>query len=580
MIDSCNVFNPTPQHLFSGVDIIATEYHPGDYAKTIVQECIRKLSFALIDPAGTRSTALSTASLASALGMLLAAIDDVNVKEKILGMTNQRFQLTPALEKEIHSQLGRFSQEYACENNSKIFTVNFIASQYHCRDSELAGILSKCYETKQLETIEHKNVADVTEEFVKSKTKGHISSLFTSEERDYINLSMGNVSCFNGIWTHAFNSKESSDFLCADGSKTAVEMMISEPRDFKCALVKGFAAITIPFFQHGTEKLHFVAITPIKSSPNGIDHLDTETLHQLIDQSLEAKEQKITLKLPKIKIESTDTSLLNKIGKFSGVEITADMLTKLGGTKHDDLDMRQKIHATIDKEGAQVVSTTVVNRITRGFTVESPEPEKSEPFTFDCPGYIAIVIEDDNGKHLFLESIIKDTSYFVPAESTKVQPHPLSNRSVQKLEGNTAGTDSIFRPAEEGNGAKSLKNSVTLFQGIAGPLGQNEILASIQMILNKDNKLNILGILYNHENQTLHIKIKDFNQAQELNKKIIEFTGARDSGSYVSAVDFDPTGKNNSEIFSVVRAPLTFTLLNKLFLTRIYSGLAALGVSK
>ncbi|MBO9480105.1 serpin family protein [Salinisphaera sp. G21_0] len=535
--------------------------HLVDCAKTIVQNRIRQLSFALINPAGKRSTALSTASLASALGMLLAAIDDAGVKEKILGMTNQSLRLTTALEKEIHKQLGQFCLNYTVEKNSQSFIVNYFASEDHCQDSNLIDLLYKCYNTIKLETTAHDKVADVTNTFIKSITNGRISSLFTPEERDDVNLSMGNIVCLNVIWADAFNKFKTahSGFQCADGKIAEVEMMESEPMNLKCAFTKDYAAIAKPF-KHDTEKLYFVAISPIKSSSDGISYLDTETLHQLIDQSLEAKEQKITLKLPKMKIDSTDTSLLNEIGKLSDIKITADMLSKLGKTRHDHLDMRQKIHAIIDEEGAEVVSTTAVNRKYRGFNSKSPEP-----FNFDCPGYIAIIVKDDNGKHLLLESIIKDASYLVPAESKEVQPPTLSARSVQTHQGSTVDNDSLFRPAKNDNGAKSLKNPETLLQDNAKHHYQNLLIYSlIQIILNSDKKLNISGAFYDENNQKLFIKIQDFTQAQILNEKIIEFTKASNSAGSVSAVDFNAFGANNFGICTVVNEPLTTLLLKKL----------------
>ncbi|MBO9493304.1 hypothetical protein J7438_04270 [Thalassotalea sp. G20_0] len=536
--------------------------HLVDCAKTIVQNRIRQLSFALINPAGKRSTALSTASLASALGMLLAAIDDAGVKEKILGMTNQSLRLTTALEKEIHKQLGQFCLNYTVEKNSQSFIVNYFASEDHCQDSNLIDLLYKCYNTIKLETTAHDKVADVTNTFIKSKTNGRISSLFTPEERDDVNLSMGNIVCLNVIWADAFKKFKTahSGFQCADGKIAEVEMMESEPMNLKCAFTKDYAAIAKPF-KHDTEKLYFVAISPIKSSSDGISYLDTETLHQLIDQSLEAKGQKITLKLPKIKIDSTDTSLLNEIGKLSDIKITADMLSKLGKTRHDHLDMRQKIHTIIDEEGAEVVSTTAVNRKSRGGNFEPPEP-----FNFDCPGYIAIIVKDDNGKHLLLESIIKDASYLVPAKSKEVQPPSLIARSVQTHQVSTVDTDSLFRPAKNDNGDKSLKNSDKLFQGNSKHLVQNFLISKvIQMILNDDNKLNILEAYYYQSNQKLLIQVQDFNQAKILMQRIIDFTKASHLGNRVSAVDFNAMGKNNFGICTVVNEPLTTQLLEKLF---------------
>ncbi|WP_422449496.1 MULTISPECIES: serpin family protein [unclassified Endozoicomonas] len=562
MINSASTFPVNP---YGVQEVIINETQPDDLsdcAKTIVQNRIRQLSFALIDPAGNRSTALSTESLASALGMLLAAIDDAGVKEKILGMTNQPLRLTTALEKEIHKQLGQFCLNYTVDKNSQSFIVNYFASEDHCHDSNLTKILSKYYNTMKLEITAHDKVADVTDTFIKSITKGRISSLFTPDERDDVNVSMGNVVCLETIWADAFDKFKTapSRFKCSDGKIAEVEMMKSEPMNLKYAFTKDYAAIAKPF-QHDTAKLYFVAITPVNSSSTGINHLDTETLYQLIDQSLEAKEQKITLKLPKMKIDSTDTSLLNEIGKLSDIKITADMLSKLGKTRHDHLDMRQKIHAIIDEEGAEVVSTTAVNRKYRGGNFEPPEP-----FNFDCPGYIAIIVKDDNGKHLLLESIIKDASYLVPARSKEVQPPSLSARSVQAHQGSTVDTDSLFRPAKNDNGDESLKNSDKLFQDNPKHLVQNFLISKIiQMILNGDNKLNILGAYYYQNNQKLLIQVQDFNQAQILMQRIIDFTKASNLSDRVSAVDFNALGKHNFGICTVVNEPLTTQLLEKLF---------------
>ncbi len=281
-----------------------------------------------------------------------------------------------------------------------ISCANFIASAYHLSHEQLEKILSECYQTRKLES-NFWDVAEVTEAYVKGKTKGKIDKLFDGSGE--VKAALGNVMEFRGLWEDSFSPDETAagSFLCANGTCIDVEMM-SKTETVQCASNRKFTAIAKEFQSFNGENLKLVAIKPRQQSATAIDHLDSDTINELTEQ-LNYNEAKYRVTLPKIKVvDSCDTKLLEKICEALGTEIVAGDLTRLGLPADLDLDVLQKIVLSVDEEGASGKMATVAAVSTRsaGFGFSS--------FSFDCPGYMAIV--DKEGKRL-IELVVKDGSF-------------------------------------------------------------------------------------------------------------------------------------------------------------------------
>ncbi|WP_257279525.1 serpin family protein [Endozoicomonas sp. ISHI1] len=369
-------------------------------ASDIAKKLIDKVSFGILNSEGKKSTVASPTSLTPVLGMLLACIDDNAKKESILGIP--KGTLTEELETEIHKELGKFSKDnpYGGHPEQLISCANFIASAFHVRDEQLEKILSECYQTQKLESNQW-NVAEVTEDFVKEKTKGKIKNLF--DDMNEVTATIGNVMEFRGVWEDSFSPDKTApqSFLCADGTRINNVKMMVKTETVQCASNSKFAAIAKEFKSLNGEDLKLVAIKPRKESATAINNLDSETINELTKQ-LNYKEAKYQLSLPKIKVEdSCDTQLLEKMCEALGTDIVAGDLTKLGLPADQDLEVLQKIVLSVDEEGASGKMATVAKILTRCVSGTSH-------FDFDCPGYIAIV--DKEGNRL-IELVIKDGSF-------------------------------------------------------------------------------------------------------------------------------------------------------------------------
>lgn len=370
-------------------------------ASDIAKKLIDKVSFGILNSEGKKSTVASPTSLTPVLGMLLACIDDNAKKESILGIPEGT--LTEELETEVHKELGKFSKDnpYGGHPEQLISCANFIASAFHVRDEQLEKILSECYQTKKLESNQW-NVAEVTEDFVKEKTKGKIKKLF--DDTNEVTATIGNVMEFRGVWEDSFSPDKTApqSFLCADGTRINNVKMMVKTETIQCASNSKFAAIAKEFKSVNGEDLKLVAIKPRKESATAIDNLDSETINELTKQ-LNYKEAKYQLSLPKIKVkDSCDTKLLEKMCEALGTDIiVAGDLTRLGLAADQDLEVLQKIVLSVDEEGASGSMATVAKILTRSVSGTSH-------FDFDCPGYIAIV--DKEGNRL-IELVIKDGSF-------------------------------------------------------------------------------------------------------------------------------------------------------------------------
>ncbi|WP_422447631.1 serpin family protein [Endozoicomonas sp. ALB091] len=416
-----------------------------DRAKKIVSACIRDLAFEILKPAGQSSTALSDSSLAASLGMLLATMDN-NDKEMILDIPQG--ELTPQLDSAIHNELGRFSRKHPFRKDQMLSILNFMASVYNPgHEKGFVDNLSEHYKAELLTSDGNKNIADVTDQYVEQVTGGEIPGLLANHPlRDSIDTTINNVVSLKAKWAHAFNASntKSRPFRCAGGSTINVKMMsIKDQIGYSDERSRKFEAIAKPFRQ-GENELYLVAIAPRQDSPDAIGSITKETIDYLIDKSINRTPREVKLTFPVMKINSTNSDLLDQIGSFRGIKITPDKLKKLGGPTPDSLSTKQTIVAKIDEEGARVSVATTTAITTRSVGSESNAIE----FDFDSPGLVFIV--DKQGNRV-LAAAVKNGDFLVASGEAEISDGASSNSFSHKKK-RKKFTDYCIRCGEEFHG--------------------------------------------------------------------------------------------------------------------------------
>ncbi|WOG27604.1 serpin family protein [Endozoicomonas sp. 8E] len=497
---------------------------PSDIAKKLID----KVTLGILSSGGKKSTIVSPTSLTPVLGMLLACIDDNAKKESILGIP--KGTLTEELETEIHKELGKFSKDnpYGSHPDQLISCANFIASAYRLSHEQLEKILSECYQTQKLES-NFWDVAEVAEAYVKDKTKGKIDKLFDGSRE--VKAALGNVMEFRGVWEDSFSPEATAagSFLCADGTRIDNVEMMSKIETVQCASNRKFTAIAKEFQSFNGEDLKLVAIKPRQQSATAIDELDSDTINELTEQ-LNYKEARYRLTLPKIKVvDSCDTKLLEKICEALGTEIVAGDLTRLGLPADLDLDVLQKIVLSVDEEGASGKMATVAAVSTRsvGFGFSS--------FSFDCPGYMAIVNKE--GKRL-IELVVKDGSFleFVgdPVITTVEKPSSDKVASCNFFDmseseddmSDDEGHDSDFDDdyVEPAYKKELLQKDLSQIRGLSFRRFETaDVSTYINKIYNPNGHLDITSA--EADNRKLKVKLSSLDSAKKLQESILESIG-------------------------------------------------------
>ncbi|WP_257266900.1 serpin family protein [Endozoicomonas sp. ONNA2] len=380
-----------------------------DRAESIVTAFINDLSFVILNPAGQSSAVTSSLSLTASVGLLLATmgLDDM---ARILDIPPGK--LTDKFAREIHKVMGGFSRKNSFESagyeKKLVSTLNLLASRNNLRsDDELVEVLSTHYLAKILTPEGNESVADMTNEHLKVATGGLIPALLKDGTHS-IKTTLTNVMVFNVGWKKEL-AKGTGLFMKADGVTVGVETMTTTD---KMGLMidpkRGLAAIALPFEQR-EEQLYLVAIAPLQPSPGAIDRIESsEDLNHLINRALDSQnKEQVKLTLPQIRINSTNSELLEQIGSLRGIEITPEMLEKLDGQFCGDISTIQTTIAEIDEKGARGAVATVTS-VTR-------EGAKNEPFEFNFNSPGLVIIADEKGNRV-LEAAIKDDEYLVASD--------------------------------------------------------------------------------------------------------------------------------------------------------------------
>ncbi|USE36519.1 serpin family protein [Endozoicomonas sp. SCSIO W0465] len=492
-----------------------------------------KVSLTLLAMTEDASTALSPASLAPVLGMVLACIEDNNKKESILGIPEG--SLTPDLESDIHQELGKFSIKYPYNSDDRkpVSSANFIASDYAHRDEYLDQILSTYYQTEKLND-DTKKVADITDLFVHGKTRGEMKTLFDGldeSQRENVRAVLGNVMEFRGAWETRFDPAHttSGHFLCADGSRVDNAKMMCTTEKVQYAKNTKFVAIAKEL-QSG---LKFVAIKPHLPSATAISTLSRPTINSLKHQLNDEGKVNVELTLPKIDVAgSCDTVLLEKIEQALGTTITAQHLSRLGTAPSDDLHMVQKLIASIDEEGAYGKIATAAVTTARGF-------ERTPCFDFNCPGYMCIVDREGNP---LLELVIKDGSFLVCDGSPKITP---AKDATSDDKHNTSDDEWFERIVDENRFSSAPRPNRQKPIGNA-PDDKTKDLISIdvntliQQRFNPNGEFKITAI--SMDKMDLSIRVNSSEEANKLRERILESIGKEECGKFVDVWDSPRSG--------------------------------------
>ncbi|WP_422137970.1 serpin family protein [Endozoicomonas sp. ALC020] len=512
----------------------ATSFEITSQASDIVKKLINKVSIGILctqDAKDHKSKVISSVSLAPVLGMLLLCMDDKAKKALILEIPEE--SLTDELETEIHKKLGEFSKDhpYGSHPDQLISCANFIASAFCVRFEQFEKILSECYLTQKLEGA-FWDVADVTEAFVKDKTKGKIEKLF--DGLNEVKAVIGNVIDCRAVWEDSFSPDETAAgrFLCANGTCIDNVKMMSKTETVQCASNRRFRAIAKEFQSVNGEDLKLVAIKPHNKSATAIDKLDSDTINELTEQ-LNHRQAEYTLTLPKINMDSCDTQLLKKICKVFGTDIVAGDLTKLGISADDNLEMLQKIIFSVDEKGASCAMATVAQIQTR---CEKPR------FDFDCPGYIAIL--DKKGNRL-IELVIKDGSFLEcvgdPIISTDGESGSNNLASFNSFYISDSEDDSFYseddsfyseddqEPVHRSKidlptKIKLVEKDLSAITRLSfDPLETIDVSAFIKDCYNPDGKLDIKSA--KADNHRLNMTTSSFDDAKDIKKRILKCIG-------------------------------------------------------
>ncbi|MGO0305410.1 serpin family protein [Endozoicomonas acroporae] len=458
-------FDPGKPALFQRTNLPDTASPATLSASDIVKTMVDKLSLELLDIKGKESTVFSPVSLYQALGMALLSMADDTMVASVLGIPPG--SLTQELKDEIHIKLGEcavrhsYDQIHDPESGHSILTTNFIGSTNCCDNEQYEQSLSKYYKTEKLDNNNNsKNLADTIDSFVNDKTEGEIEKVFddlTESERQQVKAALGSVMKFQVDWEESFSEDdtEQGQFQCADGTFINNVMMMCKTEKLHVATDKNFAAIAKEFRSVNGEDLKLVAIKPRKSSATAINNLNSETINHLIGK-LNDRKIEVKLKLPKIDIAgSCDTELLDKINQALGISIQAQDLSRLGISPDDELQIIQKIKASVDEKGARGSIATAAVDFSRSLYTPC--------FDFNCPGYIAIV--DREGNRL-LELVIKDGRFLVldgPPMITAAENCNSYNQTFFKIDDLSDDEDSYVSDDED----NTPDNKWSEYQGLA-----------------------------------------------------------------------------------------------------------------
>lgn len=494
----------------------------------VVKTMIDKIS-STVFLKGEGSTTFSPVSITPVLGMMLASMGDNRDKEKLLGIPEG--SLTPELEVEIHQKLGEFSRSHPYNDakdpndDTTVATCNFSVSDYHTPDEQYQKIISEHYLAQKPEDSD-KNVADITDDFVRDKTNNRITTLFdglTESERHRVKAVLGNVMEIKAIWEMAFSPDDThrESFMCEDGKVIENVSMMDITGDFPIAMRHGFAATSKKFMSVDGKQLELVVITPIEISASKIENLlhDRSTITELMDQLSHAPNERIKLVLPKMEISSSDDELLQTINDALNIDITAQQLSKLGTEPSDQLDMIQKIKASIDERGARAVVASAATIFTRDMFISPP----LKKFTVDCPSFVVIT----DGKENLLEVVLRCGKFFTTDGPAEITPaHKPTNVEKHKYV-----TDDHLKFPPSPIQPSSLHQEVKKDDG----LDLNNL---IQSKLNPNREFEIKDI--RKHNVEVSIAVGSLEQAEELAKKLVEFLGAEHKNFVQVWSCFDP----------------------------------------
>ena len=400
-------------------------------AQQAVDHCVKGLCDQLLIGPDNASRAFSSASLVPVLGMMLAAMDDHRKKEVMLGLP--KGLLTPGLEKEIHNLLGKTSRHLASGKHPAVISANFLVSAPGQENPPLNKVLRESYSAETL-VVNIDEVAKATNELVKRKTQGQISSVFEDcQATCNVELLLGNVLSFQGLWSEPFRQARTypQSFHCADHQTIKNVMMMHITEKVQHAQYGGFSAIAKNFKSDDDRLLQFIAILPDDENPHTIDQLDHDTINVLHNHLNLSQLEPCKLCIPKIEIDSVDDQLLDKLSDTLGVQFTPDVLSRLRLTANSRLGIHNTLKVSLSEKG---VKGSVANVM---FSYRGMHTEQEREFFFDRPGYFAIV----DGSDRLVEAVIKDGEYLVtdgPARRVDTSPYmraslePLHSRRVEE----------------------------------------------------------------------------------------------------------------------------------------------------
>ena len=411
-------------------------------AQPAVDHCVQQLGNQLLIGPDSASRAFSSASLVPVVGMMLAAMDDRSKKEVILGLPKD--SLTPKLETEIHNLLGATSKRIASANITGVFGANFLVSAPEQENRALNDVLWQSYRA-ETRVVNIGEVAKATNELVKQRTQGQITSVFEDcKATSNVELLLGNVLSFQGLWSEPFRPARTypQSFRCANHQTIKNVLMMHSTERVQHAQYSGFSAIAKNFKSEDDQQLRFIAILPNDKNLHTIDRLDHGTISVLLNLLDRSPLEFCKLCIPRIEIDSVDDQLLDKLHATLGVQFTPDVLSGLRLTTNCSLGIHSTLKVSLNEKG---VKGSVANVM---FSSRGTDTEGYWEFCFDRPGYFAIV----DGADRLVEAVIKDGKYLVTdgtprcVNTSSYMPAPVEPLHSRRVEEKTVRKNSSKMP--------------------------------------------------------------------------------------------------------------------------------------
>lgn len=251
------------------------------------------------------------------------------------------------------------------------------------------------------------NTAGTINEWVKQKTNGKITSIFSPQEflsspKDFVLL---NAAYFRGAWYMPFSPKETQPgpFTLSDGTIKTVPMMSRmRSRDFPYLKGDSFQALQLHYSvgDDFRSKVSFYLFLPDKDSslPGFLEKLTADNWNTWMGGFGEAE---VNLKIPRFQFayEADLLPSLARMGMRLPFSAGAADFSPMGAPRRSIDAARHKTYLSVDEEGTEAAAVTGLT-----FIGAAPPEIQEVDFIVDRP-FFCVIRDDKTGAILFMGCI-------------------------------------------------------------------------------------------------------------------------------------------------------------------------------